>query len=52
MNRSTREVLRSIIEKLDATLATLPQDEQHDLLDGLAGEIEERLTSVIESDGG
>ena len=51
MNRPAREFLRSTIEKLDETLAALPQDEQHDLLDELAGAIEERLDTLIDSAG-
>ena len=51
MNRPAREFLQSMVRKLDEMLAALPQDEQHDLLDGLAGEIEERLNTLIESDG-
>ena len=34
---------------LDHILAKLAQEEQHELLDVLAGEIEERLDTVVEA---
>ena len=49
MKQSAREFIRSTTTLLDHILATLTQEEQHDLLDALAGEIEERLDTVVEA---
>ena len=50
MNRQQREFMQSTLEKLDELLASLNQEERHDLLDRLAGEIEERLDQVIDEE--
>jgi hypothetical protein len=47
MKRNAREFIRSTTTLLDHVLATLTQEEQHDLLDALAGEIEERLDALV-----
>jgi hypothetical protein len=49
MKQSAREFIRSTTTLLDHVLPTLTQEEQHDLLDALAGEIEERLDTVVEA---
>lgn len=51
MNQSGREFIQSTMKRLDELLGTLVPTDQHDLLDELASEIEERMESVIESDG-
>jgi len=48
MKRSTREFLQSTTTLLDRVLASLTPEEQHDLLDALAGEMEERLDTLVE----
>ena len=48
MNNAAREFVRATTVKLDAMLESLTMEQQHDLLDALAGEIEERLEQVIE----
>jgi hypothetical protein len=48
MNRNAREFIRSTTTLLDHLLTTLTQEEQHELLDALAGEIEERLDALVE----
>ena len=48
---TAKDFLRSTTTKLDEVLASLTQEEQHDLLDALAGEIEERLDQVMDQDG-
>ena len=49
MKRNTREFIRSTTTLLDHVLPTLTQEEHHELLDALAGEIEERLDAVVEA---
>ena len=49
MKRNVREFIRSTTTLLDHVLATLTPEEQHELLDALAGEIEERLDTVVET---
>ena len=51
MTKSAKEFLKSTISTLDETLASLTQEEQHDLLDALAGEVEERLDQLMEGEG-
>ena len=36
--------------KMDGILAALTQEEQHDLLDALAGEVEDRLDQLNEAE--
>lgn len=50
MTKSAKEFLNSITSKLDEILAALTPEEQHDLLDALAGEVEERLDQLIDVD--
>ena len=49
MKQNAREFIRSTTTLLDHVLAKLTQEEQHELLDALAGEIEERLDAVVEA---
>ena len=49
MKRNAREFIRSTRTLLDHVLATLTPEEQHDLLDALAGEFEERLDALVET---
>jgi hypothetical protein len=49
MKRNAREFIRSTTTLLDPILATLTPEEQHELLDALAGEIEERLDALVET---
>ena len=49
MNRNSREYIRSTTTLLDHILATLSQEEQHDLLDALAAEVEERMDAFVDS---
>lgn len=49
MKRNASEFIRSTTPLLDHILATLTQEEQHDLLDALAVEIEERLDALVET---
>lgn len=42
MNKAAKEFLKSTTAKMDEMLASLTPEQQHDLLDALAGEIEER----------
>lgn len=49
MKRSARDFIRSTTSLLDHVLATLTPEEQHDLLDALAGEVEERLDALAET---
>jgi hypothetical protein len=49
MNRNTREFIRSTTSLLDHIRATLTPEEQHDLLEALAGEVEERLDALVET---
>jgi hypothetical protein len=48
MKTSAREFIRTTKTRLDEVLAALTQQEQHDLLDALAGEIEDRLDALVE----
>ena len=50
MTKAAREFLKATTTKLDEVLSTLTQEEQHDLLDTLAGEIEERLDQLMEAE--
>ena len=49
MKRNSREFIRSTTTLLDHILATLTPEEQHELLDALAGEVEERLDTVVDA---
>ncbi len=48
MTKTAKEFLKSTTTKLDEILAELTQEDQHDLLDALAAEIEERLDQLAE----
>lgn len=48
MQRSARDFIRSTTTLLDHVLPTLTQEEQHELLDALASEIEQRLDALLE----
>jgi hypothetical protein len=50
MNKPAKEFLKATTTKLDEILAALTPEEQHDLLDALAGEVEERLDQLIDVD--
>ena len=50
MTKAAKEFLKSTATKLDEILASLTPEEQHDLLDALAGEVEERLDQLIDVD--
>ncbi len=47
MTKAAKEFLKSTTTKLDEILAALTPEEQHDLLDALAGEVEERLDQLV-----
>jgi hypothetical protein len=49
MKRNAREFIRSTTMLLDHILATLTQEEQHELLDALAGEVQESLDTVVDA---
>jgi hypothetical protein len=49
MNRNARDFIRSTTTLLDHILATLTQEEQHDVLDALAAEVEERMDALVEA---
>jgi hypothetical protein len=49
MKPNSSEFIRSTTMLLDHILAKLTQEEQHDLLDALAGEVEERLDALVET---
>jgi hypothetical protein len=49
MKQSAREFIRSTTTLLDHLLSTLTQEERHELLDALAGEVEGRLDTLVES---
>jgi hypothetical protein len=49
MKQSAREFIRSTTTLLDHVLPTLTQEEQHDLLDALAAEVEERMDALVDS---
>lgn len=48
MKRPLREFINSTTTLLDHLLSSLTQDEQHELLDALAAEVEERLDVLVE----
>lgn len=48
MTSPAREFIRSTTATLDRLLALLNEDDQHDLLDALAAEVEERLDTLVE----
>ena len=48
MTKAAKEFLKSTTSKLDEILAALTPEEQHDFLDALAGEVEERLDQLID----
>lgn len=48
MKRNARELIHSTTTLLDHILATLTQEERHELLDALAGEMGERLDASVE----
>ena len=50
MTKQAKDFLKSTTTKLDEILAALTPEEQHDLLDALAGEVEERLDQLIDVD--
>jgi hypothetical protein len=50
MTKAAKEFLKSTTTKMDEILAALTQEEQHDLLDALAGEVEERLDQLMEQE--
>jgi hypothetical protein len=50
MTKAAKEFLKSTTTKMDEILAALTPEEQHDLLDVLAGEVEERLDQLIDVD--
>ena len=49
MKRNAREFIHSTTTLLDHILATLTQEEQHDVLDALAAEVEERMDALVDS---
>jgi hypothetical protein len=49
MKRNAREFISSTTTLLDHILATLTQEEQHDVLDALAAEVEERMDALVDS---
>lgn len=49
MKRESRDFIRSTTTLLDHILGTLTQEQQHELLDALAGEIEGRLDALVET---
>lgn len=49
MKRNAREFLQSTTTLLDHVLASLTQEQQHELLDALAGEVEERLDALVDA---
>lgn len=48
MKRPLRDFIQSTTTLLDHLLSSLTQDEQHELLDALAAEVEERLDVLVE----
>lgn len=50
MTKPAKEFLKSTTSQLDEVLAALTPEEQHDLLDALAGEVEDRLDQLIDVD--
>ena len=51
MNKAAKEFLKSTTTKLDEILAAMTPEEQHDLLDALAAEVEDRLDQLMDQDG-
>ena len=49
MKRNAREFILSTTTLLDHVLTRLTQEEQHELLDALAGEVQERLDTVVDA---
>jgi hypothetical protein len=49
MKRNAREFILTTTTHRDHVLTRLTQEEQHELLDALAGKIEERLVTVVET---
>lgn len=50
MNKAAKVFLKSTADRLDEVLAVLSPEDQHDLLDALAGEIETRLEKLIDGE--
>jgi hypothetical protein len=50
MTKAAKGFLKSTTTKMDEILAALTPEEQHDLLDALAGEVEERLDQLIDTE--
>jgi hypothetical protein len=48
MKRPLRDFIQSTTTLLDHLLSSLTQEEQHELLDALAAEVEERLEVLVE----
>ncbi len=48
MKQESRDFIRSFTTQLDQLLLRLTQEERHDVLDALAGEVEERLDGLVE----
>ena len=48
MKRESRQFARNFNEQLDLLLSRLPQEDQHELLDHLAGELEARMDALLE----
>ena len=48
MKRESRQFARNFNEQLDLLLSRLPQEDQHELLDDLAGELEARMDALLE----
>lgn len=50
MTKAAKEFLKSTTTKLDEIMAALTPEEQHDLLDALVGEVEERLDQLMDAE--
>lgn len=50
MTKAAKEFLKSTTTKLDEILPAMTPEDQHELLDALAGEVEERLDQLIDVD--
>lgn len=50
MHPEGKAFLKSTTDRLDEVLAVMSPEDQHDLLDDLAGEIETRLEELIEGE--
>jgi hypothetical protein len=48
MKRPLRDFIQSTTTLLDHQMSSLAQEEQHELLDALAAEVEERLDVLVE----